>query len=112
MQWPILRSHKFLWPGFLPWSTFPCTVAHFDYVCDVMVTKLVGFASELIAAEVICKKKDSLPLNAKGGQFAVGVDLQKKIRSLGLPFMGAGPYGDSYAPLLLNLIRSANSLLK
>ena len=32
-------------------------VAHFDYVCDVMVTTLLGLASELIAAEVISKKK-------------------------------------------------------
>ena len=88
-------------------------MAHFDYVRDVMVTKLLGLASELIAAEVISKNKnDSLPPNAEDGQSAVGVDLQRKIRSLRLPFVGAGPYGDSYAPLLLNPIQLANSLLK
>ena len=31
-------------------------MAHFDYVCDVMVTTLLGLASELIAVEVISKK--------------------------------------------------------
>ena len=83
-------------------------MAHFDYVCDVMVTTLLGLASELIAVEVISKKKnDSLPPNAEDGQSAVGVDLQRKIWSLRLPFMGASPYGGSYAPLLLNLIRLA-----
>ena len=74
-----------------------------------MVTKLLGLASELKAAEMISKKKnDSLLPNAEDGQSAIGVDLQRKIRLLRLPFMGAGPYGDSYAPLLLNLIRLAN----
>ena len=87
-------------------------VAHFDYVCDVMVTTLLGLASELIAAEVISKKNDSLPPNAEDGQSVVEVDLQRKIWSLRLPFMGAGPYGGSYAPLLLKLIRLANPFLK
>ena len=32
-------------------------VAHFDYVCDVMMPKLRESASELMAAEVISKKK-------------------------------------------------------
>ena len=55
-------------------------MAHFDSVCDVMVIKLLGLASELGAAEVIFKKKnDSLPPNAEDGQSAVGVDLQRKI---------------------------------
>ena len=31
-------------------------VAHFDYVGDVMMTKLLGLASELMGAEVITKK--------------------------------------------------------
>ena len=71
---------------------FPCTVDHFDSICDVTGTKLLGLASELVAAEVISKNKnDSLPPNAEDGQSAVGVDLQRKIRSLRLPFMGAGP---------------------
>ena len=43
-------------------------VAHFDSVCDVMMTKLVGLASELMAAKVISKKKkvivSSLPMMA------------------------------------------------
>ena len=77
-----------------------------------MVTKLLGLASEFIVVEVISKKKnDLLPPNAEDDQSVVGVDLQRKVRSLRLPFMGAGPYGDSYAPLLLNLIRLTNSLL-
>ena len=59
------------------------------------------------------KKGHYLP-SAENGQSAVGieVDSQRKIRSLRLQFMGAGPYGSSYAPLLLNLIRLANPLLK
>ena len=77
-----------------------------------MVTTLLGLASELITVEVISKKNDSLPSNAEDGQSAVGVDLQKKIRSLRLPFIGAGLYGGSYAPPLLNLIRLANPLSK
>ena len=81
-----------------------------------MMTNLLGFSSERIAAEVILKKT-LLPLKCRGwslGQSAaqIGVDLQRKIRSLRLQFMGAGPYGGSYAPLLLNLIRLANPLLK
>ena len=60
-----------------------------------MVTKLLGLASELIAAEVISKNKnDSLSPNVEDGQSVVGVDLQRKIRLLHLPFMGAGPYGN------------------
>ena len=94
----------------VPWPTFV-------YVCDVMMTKLLGLSSELMAAEVISKKNekekgDCLP-SAENGQFAdgIGLDLQRKIRSLRLQFMGAGPYGGSYAPLLVNLIRLANPLL-
>ena len=72
-----------------------------------MMTKLLGLASERMAAEVISQKKKNhfLP-SAEDGQSAVGirVDLQRKIRSLHLQFMGVGPYGGSYAPLLLNLI--------
>ena len=93
MTWPILRSHESLWLGFLPWPTFPCAMAHFDYVCDVMETKLLGLASKLIAAKVISKKMSHCLPNAEDGQFALGVDLQRKIRSLRLPFMSAGPYG-------------------
>ena len=71
-----------------------------------MMTKLLGLASELIVVKVISKKNDLLPPNAEDSQSAggIGVHFQRKIRSLRLPFMGAGPYGDSYAPLLLNLI--------
>ena len=80
-----------------------------------MMTKLMGLSSERVTAEVISKKKQGhcLP-SADDGQSAVGivVDLQRKIRSLRLQFMGAGPYGGSYAPPLLNLIRLANPLLK
>ena len=60
-----------------------------------MMTKLLGLASERIESAV-----------------EIGVDLQRKIRSLRLEFMGAGPYGGSYAPLLLNLIRLASALSK
>ena len=79
-----------------------------------MMTKLLGLSSERMAAEVISKKKGHCLPSAKDGQSAVeiGVDLQRKIRSLRLQFMGAGPYGSSFAPLLLNLIRLANPLLK
>ena len=57
-------------------------MAHFDYVGDVMMAKLLGSASEL------------------------------KIRSMRLQFMGAGPYGCSYAPVFLDFIRLVNPLLK
>ena len=79
-----------------------------------MMTKLQGLSSERMAAKVISKKKVICFPSAEDGQSAVGigVDLQKKICSLRLQFMGAGPYGGSYAPLLLNLIRLADSLLK
>ena len=32
-------------------------VVHFEYVCDVVMTKLLGLASQLMAAEVISKKE-------------------------------------------------------
>ena len=89
-------------------------VAHFDYVCDVMMTKLLGLASELTAAEVISKKKDNCLPRAEDVQSTgeIGVDLQGNIRSLCLQFVDADPYGCSYAPVFLNLIRLANPLLK
>ena len=70
-----------------------------------MMTKLLGLASELMAVEVSPKKGHCFP-GAEDGQFVggIGVDLQRKIRSLHLQFMGAGPYGCSYAPVFLNLI--------
>ena len=79
-----------------------------------MMTKLLGLSSELKAAEMISKKKGHCLPTAEAGQSAGGnrVDLQRKIKSLRLQFMSAGPYGGSYAPVLLNLIRLANSLLK
>ena len=76
---------------------------------------LLGFASELVAAEVISKNKKGHCLSsAEDGQFegGIGVDLQRKIRSLRLQFMGAGPCGCSCAPVFLNLIRLANPLFK
>ena len=78
------------------------------------MTKLLGLASERMAAEAISIKKGHCLPGAEDGQSAVGigVDLQKKIRSLRLQFMGAGPYGASYAPLLLNLIRLADPLFE
>ena len=89
-------------------------MAHFDYVCDVMMTKLLILASELMAAGVISKKKGHCPPSAEDGQSAggIGVDLQRKIRSLCLQFMSAVPYSCSYAPVFSNLIRLANPLLK
>ena len=33
------------------------TVAHFDFICDVMMTKLLGLASEVMVAEMIFKRK-------------------------------------------------------
>ena len=80
---------RVLWPTLKGSHTF---VAHFDYFGDVMTTKLLGSASELT-----------------GG---IGAYLQRKIRSMRLQFMGAGPYGCSNAPVILNLIRLANPLLK
>ena len=75
---------------------------------------MLGSAAELMAAEVIFKKKGHCLPSAEDGQFegVIGADLQRKIRSLRLQFMGAGPYGYSYAPVFLNLIRLANPLLK
>ena len=89
-------------------------MAHFDYVCDVMMTKLLGLASELMAAEMIFKKKDHCFPSAKDGQFAdgIGVNLRRKIRSFRLQFVGAGPYCCSNAPVFLNPIRLANLLFK
>ena len=65
-------------------------VVHFDCVWGVMMTKLVGISSERMAAEVISKKK------------VIASPVPRMI----------SPYGGSYAPLLLNLIRLANPLLK
>ena len=78
----------------VPWPTLRGSnifVAHFDYVCDVIITKLLGLSSELMAAEVNSKKGYCLP-GAEDGQSAIGigVELQRKIRSLRLQFMGAG----------------------
>ena len=90
-------------------------VAYFDYVCDIMITKLLELASELMAAEVISKKiKGHFLFRAEDGQSAgeIEVDLQRKIRPLRLQFMGAGPYGCLYASIFLNLIPLANPLLK
>ena len=67
-----------------------------------MMTKLLGLSSERMAAEVITE--------IKKGHFTN--DLQRKIRSLRLQFIGAHIYGCSYAPVFLNLIRLANPLLK
>ena len=69
-------------------------VAHFDCVCDVMMTKLLGLFSYRRAVEVISKKRKK---RSSPGQVAVGivVDLQRKIRLLRLQFMDAGPYGGS-----------------
>ena len=93
---------------FLAVANFLCAVAHYDYVCDATMTKLLELPSERMAAEVISKKKTQghCLSSAEDGQSAVGIgaDLQTKIKSLLLQFMGAGPYGGSYTPLLLNLI--------
>ena len=80
-------------------------VAHFDYVCDMMMTKLLGSASELMAAGVIskkAKKKCDCFSCAEDGQSAsrIGIDLQTKISLLCFQFMGSGPYGCSYQPHL------------
>ena len=101
VSWPTLRGlHIF--------------VAHFDYVGDVMMSKFLGSASELMAAEAISKIKGHCLPSAEDGQSAngIGADLQRKIRSMLLQFMVAGPYGCSYAPVFLNLIRLANPLLR
>ena len=65
-------------------------VAHFDDTCDVMMTKLLGLASELMAAEVISKKNYCLP-STEDGQSAggIGADLQRKIRSFAHPIHGS-----------------------
>ena len=68
-------------------------MAHFDYIFDVMMTMSLGLASDLMAAKVISKKEGhSLP-SAEDGQLAgrIGVNLQRKIKSLRLQFTGAGP---------------------
>ena len=66
-------------------------MAHFDYISDVIITMSLGLASDLREAEVISKQKSHFVLSAEDGQFAggIGVDLQRKIRSLRLQFMGA-----------------------
>ena len=58
-----------------------------------MMTKLLGLLSERMAVEVIFKKKGHCLPSAENGQSVVriGVDLQRKKRSLGLQFMDAGP---------------------
>ena len=86
-------------------------VAHFDNIFDVMMTMFLGLASDLLAAEVISKKGQFS--GAEDGQFAsgIGVDLQRKIRSLRLQFMGTGPCGCSCGPVFLNRIRHANPSL-
>ena len=58
------------------------------------------------------KKVIASPVFAVKSAGKIGVDLQRKIRSLRLQFIGASPYGCSYAPVFLNLIRLANPLLK
>ena len=96
-----------------------CDVAHFKrsqiFVAHshVMMTMSLGSASDP-AAEVISKKKDHCLPSAENGRFACGirVDLQRKIMSLHLQFMGAGPCGCSCGPVFLNLIRHANPSLK
>ena len=55
---------------------FPCAVthfkgpqifvAHFNYVCDVKMTKLLGLGSELMAAEVISKNKKVTASQCRG----------------------------------------------
>ena len=62
-----------------------------------MMTKLLGLLPEHMAAEMISKKNKNVYFLPSGedGQTAagIGVDLQRKIKSLRLQFMGAGPYG-------------------
>ena len=55
-------------------------VAHFDYVCGVIMTKLLGLASEVIAAEVFSKKKSHCLPSAKDNLSSggIGVDLRRK----------------------------------
>ena len=109
------ESQILFWLSFLPWSTLRgCRFSWPTLITSEMMTKLLELSSERISVEVISKKKGHFFSSAENGQSAVGigVDLQSKTRSLRLPFMGAVPYGGSYAPLLLNLIRLANPLLK
>ena len=70
-----------------------------------MMTKLLGSASELMAAEVISKKKVIALPSAEDGQFArgIGIDLQRKTRSFRLQFIGAGPYGCRYARMAVDM---------
>ena len=72
VPWPISRSHKSLWPSFLPWPTFSVCRGPLDYVCDVMMKKLL--------VEVISKKKRSLPPQCRGwpARCRIGVDIQRK----------------------------------
>ena len=53
---PFRGATIFCGPVYCRGQPFPCAVAHFDYICDVMMTKLLGLASELMAAGVISKK--------------------------------------------------------
>ena len=101
VPWPTLMSRRFSCPTLITsemWWWQSC----WDYRQNAWQRRWSP------KKKVIC-----LP-SAEDGQCAVGigVNLQKKIRSLRLQFMGAGPYGGSYAPLLLNLIRLANPSLK
>ena len=80
-----------------------------------MMTMPLVPALDLLAAEVISKKKKrSFLPSAEVGRFAggIGVDLQRKIRSFRLQFIGAGLCGSSCEPVFHSLIRHANPSLK
>ena len=100
----------------VPWPTLRAShisVAHFDYVDD---GKVVGISVRTHGngGDLQKKKKGYCLPSSEIGRSAggIGADLQRKLRSRHLQFMGAGQYGCLYAPVFLNFIRLANPLLK
>ena len=72
VPWPISRTTNLVGPVYCSSQSFPCAVAHFncvtffvalfDYVGDVIMTKILGSALELMAAEVVQKKVIASPV--------------------------------------------------
>ena len=123
VPWPISNSNKSLWLSLLSWPTFSVCrgpLQGVTYFCGPLWLRLwcnddkvAGISVRTHDSEGDLQKEIALP-SAEDDQSTagIGVDLQGKIRSLCLQFMGTGPYGCSYAPVFLNFIRLANPLLK
>ena len=100
MPWPTLRTSHI-------------SVAHFDYVYDGKVVE-ISVRAHGSGGDLQKRKKGYCLSSSEIGRSAggIGADLQRKIRSRHIQFMGAGQHGCLYAPVFLNVIRLANPLLK